>query len=250
MFIKPLSHTHSHFPPFSLNPSTKSCIFFLRWDGNYHAVKWEDGKQKHSARLWLPASQAPYTVKHTAARHCRPESGCMYLRLPELRKISLGLSSFGKHDLACGQSDKDVLGGCQMKQPQDYGVAPHEMMTFIWCTKLRGIRRTRYQMTPKVLLHLSSSKLKLSACSSGVSLPTWHATRAAHWCRQQAISAGFMTAMIQVGESITQPPGMRRTPGCSLAHDSVIIQVRTISLLSHMVCVSDLALWSPRVGNI
>lgn len=103
-------------------------------------------------------------------------------------------------------------------------------------------------------LYLSSLKPKLSACfcacSSGMSLPIWHATRAVHWCRQWAISAGFMTAMIQVGESITQPPGMRRTPGSSLAHDSVIIHVHTISLLSHMVCMSDLALCSPTVANI
>lgn len=105
-----------------------------------------------------------------------------------------------------------------------------------------------------VLRHLSYLKLQLSACfcacSSGMSLPTWHATRAVHWCRQWAISAGFMTAMIQVGESITQPPGMRRTPGRSLAQDSVIIHGHTMSFLSHMVCMSDLALCSSAGGNI
>lgn len=247
MFIKLLSHTHSHFPPFSLNPSTKSWFFFLHWDGNYHAVKWEDGKQKHSARLWLPASQAPYTARHTAPRHCRPERGCMYLWLPELRKIRPGSEVF----------QYTWLGMWTVWQRCPCG-ALNEATPGLWgCASWDDDKAQRNGTDPvpdDTDLYLSSLKLKLSACfracSSGMPLPTWHATRAVHWRRQRAISAGFMTAMIQVGEGITQPPGMRRTPGRSLAHDSVIIHVHTISLLSHMACRADLALCSPTVGNI
>lgn len=57
----------------------------------------------------------------------------------------------------------------------------------------------------------------LPACFSGTLLPTWHITRALHWCRQWAIPASSMIAMIWVGKSITWPPGKRRTPGRSLA---------------------------------
>lgn len=65
----------------------------------------------------------------------------------------------------------------------------------------------------------------LPACFSGMSLPTWHFTRALHWCRQWAIPTSSMIAMIWVGKSITRPPGKRRTPGCSLTPGSAIIQV-------------------------
>lgn len=91
--------------------------------------------------------------------------------------------------------------------------------------------------------------LRLSACLpvcfSGMSLPTWHITRALHWCRQWAISASSMIAMIWVGKSITWPPGKSRTPGRSLAQGSAIIQVFSLPVytnlppLSHMVHTSD-----------
>lgn len=85
----------------------------------------------------------------------------------------------------------------------------------------------------------------LPACFSGMSLPTWQSTRQLHWCRQGAISAGSMIAMIRVGKSITWPPGKRRTPGRSLAPGSAIMQVFSLPVytnlppLPHMVHTSD-----------
>lgn len=80
--------------PFFLPP------FLLHWDGNYHAVKWKDGKRKGSARLWLAASRAPYTMKHPDSTV--PEWGSIYLWLLELKRSSVGLRIFWhEHDLAC-----------------------------------------------------------------------------------------------------------------------------------------------------
>lgn len=88
MFIKLLSHTRAHFSLFSLNPSIRSCYFLRHWDGNYHAVEWEDGRQKHSSGPWPPASQASFSVKHAVQdRVGLPVP-------PELRKIISGSEGF------------------------------------------------------------------------------------------------------------------------------------------------------------
>lgn len=80
--------------PFFLPP------FLLHWDGNYHAVKWKDGKRKGSARLWLAASRAPYTMKHPDS--AVPEWGSIYLWLLELKRSCGGLRIFwSERDLAC-----------------------------------------------------------------------------------------------------------------------------------------------------
>lgn len=85
----------------------------------------------------------------------------------------------------------------------------------------------------------------LPACFSGMSLPTWHITRALHWCRQWAISASSVIAMIWVGKSITWPPGKRRTPGRSLTPGSAIIHVFSLPVYTNLPPLS--LIWCTQV---
>lgn len=97
--------------------------------------------------------------------------------------------------------------------------ALYQTVTFSW------ILKRKWFTTIFPLQEHSRLSACLPACFSGMSLPTWHITQALHWCRQWAISASSMIAMIWVGKSITWPPGKSRTPGRSLVPSSAIIPV-------------------------